>query len=69
LAADADTRLTRLPPITDTAAGSEERVALIRAKLDQCCTLFDFVVDPLAQLQSKEVKRGQYSLSFIKYSY
>ena len=35
-----------------------ERENLFIQKLQQCCTLFDFVVDPLSDLKWKEVKRA-----------
>lgn len=37
---------------------SDEREALFIQKLKQCCTLFDFVIDPLSDLKWKEVKRA-----------
>lgn len=43
--------------VQDAAAG-EERDTLFMRKLQQCCVLFDFVVDPLSDLKSKEVKRA-----------
>lgn len=39
-------------------AGANERESLFIQKLQQCCTLFDFVVDPLSDLKWKEVKRA-----------
>lgn len=40
----------------DTAPN--EREQLFVQKLQQCCILFDFVMDPLSDLKFKEVKRG-----------
>ena len=40
------------------ATPGEERDTLFMRKLQQCCVLFDFVVDPLSDLKSKEVKRA-----------
>lgn len=48
--------LQKLPMIKD--ANPNEREALFVKKLQQCCTLFDFVVDPLSDLKWKEVKRA-----------
>lgn len=35
-----------------------EKESLFIQKLQQCCTLFDFIVDPLSDLKWKEVKRA-----------
>jgi serine/threonine-protein phosphatase 2A regulatory subunit B' len=48
--------LVKLPPIMDTPVESREE--LFVNKLRQCCTIFDFVVDPLSDLKSKEIKRA-----------
>lgn len=37
---------------------ANERENLFIQKLQQCCTLFDFVIDPLSDLKWKEVKRA-----------
>ena len=37
---------------------TNERENLFIQKLQQCCTLFDFVIDPLSDLKWKEVKRS-----------
>ena len=39
-------------------AASDAREDLFIQKLRQCCTIFDFVVDPLSDLKSKEIKRA-----------
>lgn len=48
--------IMKLPPLKDTAPN--EREQLFVQKLQQCCILFDFVMDPLSDLKFKEVKRG-----------
>ncbi|XP_075254059.1 serine/threonine-protein phosphatase 2A 56 kDa regulatory subunit gamma isoform-like [Convolutriloba macropyga] len=48
--------LTKLPNIMEAA--SDAREELFVQKLRQCCTIFDFVVDPLSDLKSKEIKRA-----------
>eukprot|EP00111_Clytia_hemisphaerica_P002708 TCONS_00007635-protein len=48
--------LQKLPLIKDVTASERENLFL--QKLQQCCTLFDFVVDPLSDLKWKEVKRA-----------
>lgn len=35
-----------------------EREALFIQKLQQCCVMFDFVIDPLSDLKYKEIKRA-----------
>jgi len=35
-----------------------EREQLFLQKIDQCCILFDFAMDPLSDLKYKEVKRA-----------
>ena len=35
-----------------------EREELFIQKLRQCCTIFDFAVDPLSDLKWKEIKRA-----------
>lgn len=41
-----------------TDVPTNERENLFMQKLQQCCTLFDFVIDPLSDLKWKEVKRS-----------
>ncbi|XP_065660908.1 serine/threonine-protein phosphatase 2A 56 kDa regulatory subunit gamma isoform isoform X2 [Hydra vulgaris] len=48
--------LQKLPLIKDT--NNSEKENLFIQKLQQCCVLFDFVVDPLSDLKWKEVKRA-----------
>lgn len=48
--------LVKLPLLKD--AMSHEREALFVQKLKQCCTVFDFQMDPLSDLKWKEVKRA-----------
>lgn len=48
--------LLKLPLIKDTPQNEKEDVFI--QKLRQCCTLFDFIVDPLSDLKWKEVKRA-----------
>lgn len=47
--------LTKLPSLKDTAASEREKLFI--EKIQQCCTIFDFSVDPLSDLRFKEVKR------------
>ena len=35
-----------------------EKEELFIQKLNQCCTIFDFAVDPLSDLKWKEIKRA-----------
>lgn len=37
---------------------SAERDTLFVQKLQQCCVMFDFAIDPLSDLKYKEVKRA-----------
>ena len=39
-------------------ASQAEKENLFIQKLQQCCVLFDFVIDPLSDLKWKEVKRA-----------
>jgi len=48
--------LVKLPSLKD--ASVSEREALFVQKLQQCCTVFDFQLDPLSDLKWKEIKRG-----------
>lgn len=48
--------LVKLPPIKEAA--SSERESLFVQKLQQCCTVFDFQLDPLSDLKWKEIKRA-----------
>ena len=48
--------LTKLPALKDAAAS--ERESLFVQKLQQCCTVFDFQIDPLSDLKWKEIKRA-----------
>jgi len=41
-----------------TEANPADKEQLFIEKLQQCCTLFDFVSDPLSDLKWKEVKRA-----------
>ena len=40
------------------AGSGVEREELFIQKLRQCCTIFDFAVDPLSDLKWKEIKRA-----------
>ncbi|KAH9393062.1 hypothetical protein TYRP_006167, partial [Tyrophagus putrescentiae] len=51
----ANRELTKLPAIKD--APPAEREELFLAKLQQCCVLFDFALDPLSDMKWKDVKR------------
>lgn len=51
----ANRELTKLPAIKD--APPTEREELFLAKLQQCCVLFDFALDPLSDMKWKDVKR------------
>lgn len=51
----ANRELVKLANIKDVP--SEEREELFIQKLHQCCTLFDFSLDPLSDLKWKDVKR------------
>ena len=42
---------------TDAGSGVEREELFIQ-KLNQCCTIFDFAVDPLSDLKWKEIKRA-----------
>lgn len=48
--------LVKLPLMKEAAAS--EREALFVQKLQQCCTVFDFQLDPLSDLKWKEIKRA-----------
>ena len=48
--------LQKLSLIKDVQQSEKEDIFI--QKLQQCCTLFDFVVDPLSDLKWKEVKRA-----------
>ena len=48
--------LVKLPLIKESA--SNERESLFVQKLQQCCTVFDFQMDPLSDLKWKEIKRA-----------
>ena len=48
--------LVKLPPIKEAA--NSERESLFVQKLQQCCTVFDFQLDPLSDLKWKEIKRA-----------
>jgi serine/threonine-protein phosphatase 2A regulatory subunit B' len=48
--------LTKLPLLKEAAAN--ERESLFIQKLQQCCTVFDFQLDPLSDLKWKEIKRA-----------
>ena len=48
--------LTKLPALKDAA--SNDRESLFVQKLQQCCTVFDFQIDPLSDLKWKEIKRA-----------
>jgi len=52
-----DRELQKLPPLKDAASGMEKEELFIQ-KLNQCCTIFDFAVDPLSDLKWKEIKRA-----------
>ena len=39
-------------------AASNEKEDIFIQKIRQCCTMFDFVIDPLSDLKWKEVKRA-----------
>ena len=44
--------------LTFLDAPSSEKEDIFIQKIRQCCTMFDFVVDPLSDLKWKEVKRA-----------
>jgi serine/threonine-protein phosphatase 2A regulatory subunit B' len=48
--------LVKLPLLKEAAAN--ERESLFVQKLQQCCTVFDFQLDPLSDLKWKEIKRA-----------
>ncbi|XP_065069469.1 serine/threonine-protein phosphatase 2A 56 kDa regulatory subunit gamma isoform-like [Rhopilema esculentum] len=48
--------LLKLPLIKDAPQNEKEDIFI--QKLRQCCTMFDFIVDPLSDLKWKEVKRA-----------
>lgn len=48
--------IVKLPPLKD--APPNEREQLFVQKIQQCCILFDFAMDPLSDLKFKEVKRA-----------
>lgn len=48
--------LIKLPLLKETVAN--ERESLFVQKLQQCCTVFDFQMDPLSDLKWKEIKRA-----------
>ncbi|KAL9954203.1 hypothetical protein ACROYT_G041707 [Oculina patagonica] len=48
--------IVKLPPLKDTAPNEREQLFL--QKIEQCCILFDFAMDPLSDLKYKEVKRA-----------
>lgn len=48
--------LVKLPMLKEAAAS--ERESLFIQKLQQCCTVFDFQLDPLSDLKWKEIKRA-----------
>jgi serine/threonine-protein phosphatase 2A regulatory subunit B' len=48
--------LIKLPSIKESA--NNERESLFVQKLQQCCTVFDFQMDPLSDLKWKEIKRA-----------
>ena len=48
--------LVKLPLIKEAA--TSERESLFVQKLQQCCTVFDFQLDPLSDLKWKEIKRA-----------
>lgn len=52
-----DRELQKLPPLKDAGSGVEREELFIQ-KLRQCCTIFDFAVDPLSDLKWKEIKRA-----------
>lgn len=51
-----DRELQKLPLLKDSSG--VEREELFIQKLRQCCTIFDFAVDPLSDLKWKEIKRA-----------
>jgi len=52
-----DRELQKLPLLKDAGSGVEREELFIQ-KLRQCCTIFDFAVDPLSDLKWKEIKRA-----------
>ncbi|CAF2511262.1 unnamed protein product [Rotaria sp. Silwood2] len=48
--------LVKLPLLKEAA--THERESLFVQKLQQCCTVFDFQLDPLSDLKWKEIKRA-----------
>jgi serine/threonine-protein phosphatase 2A regulatory subunit B' len=48
--------LVKLPLLKEAPAN--ERESLFVQKLQQCCTVFDFQLDPLSDLKWKEIKRA-----------
>ena len=48
--------LVKLPMLKE--ASVNDRESLFIQKLQQCCTVFDFQVDPLSDLKWKEIKRA-----------
>jgi len=48
--------LVKLPMLKEV--GQNERESLLIQKLQQCCTVFDFQLDPLSDLKWKEIKRA-----------
>jgi len=48
--------LIKLPLLKE--ATTNERESLFVQKLQQCCTVFDFQLDPLSDLKWKEIKRA-----------
>jgi serine/threonine-protein phosphatase 2A regulatory subunit B' len=48
--------LVKLPLLKEAVAN--ERESLFVQKLQQCCTVFDFQLDPLSDLKWKEIKRA-----------
>ena len=48
--------LVKLPTLKDVSAS--ERESLFVQKLQQCCIVFDFQLDPLSDLKWKEIKRA-----------
>ena len=48
--------MTYLLSLPDAASNEKEDIFI--QKIRQCCTMFDFVIDPLSDLKWKEVKRA-----------
>jgi len=52
-----DRELSKLALLKEAGSGTEREELFIQ-KLRQCCTIFDFAVDPLSDLKWKEIKRA-----------